>query len=118
MTNKTLVRIRVWVRAWIKICMRTRNYTNFHLSTVWDAPSSVYEITVIRTHTNDRAFVSNGALSRLALFTNLDDGNVVFMVIDIENIHGHNFEIRQVILRPLQPLTRSNISSQTVHTMW
>ena len=26
MTNKTLVRIRVWVRAWIKIYMRTRNY--------------------------------------------------------------------------------------------
>ena len=26
MANKTLVRIRVWVRAWIKIYMRTRNY--------------------------------------------------------------------------------------------
>ena len=26
MTNKTLVRIRVWVRAWIKMYMRTRNY--------------------------------------------------------------------------------------------
>ena len=26
MTNKTLVRIRVWIRAWIKIYIRTRNY--------------------------------------------------------------------------------------------
>ena len=26
MTNNTLVTIRVWVRAWIKIYMRTRNY--------------------------------------------------------------------------------------------
>ena len=26
MTNKALVRIRVWVRAWFKIYMRTRNY--------------------------------------------------------------------------------------------
>ena len=38
MTNKTLVRIRVWVRAWIKIYMRTRNYYQFykHLSGMLD----------------------------------------------------------------------------------
>ena len=34
MTNKTVVRIRVWVRAWIRIYMRTRNYY-IEMNDIW-----------------------------------------------------------------------------------